>query len=186
MNDRHRVARDTTVETCQALLGIEPLLVPLDADLREVVRLAARQSATRLIGVVSPDGRLQGVIPLIRVAESIIARVEPETLMLDVEDAASATEFGHRMDDRVASDIMLPPAAVVGSDTVGDAFRVIHRRRIAGVYIVDDDQRPTGYLDLLELALVYVEALGDASMTAPDATAPGDSASRTKTDGQAR
>ena len=159
MADRPRLARETTVQECQALLQIPPLLVPLSADLRDVVREAAHQSATRLIGVVDENGRLVGVTPVTRVAESIVACVVPEALLVDVADAVTATEFSQSMGVRVAGDIMLPPAAVVLADTIGDAFRLMHRRKLGGVYIIDADGRPTGYLDLLELALVYAHAL---------------------------
>ncbi|MES2210729.1 MAG: CBS domain-containing protein [Chloroflexota bacterium] len=165
MRDHPRLARQTTVEACEQLLDIGPLLVPKTADLRDVVRLAARQSQTRLIGVVDEPGRIVGVIPVTQVAESIVARVVPEALLVDVEDAATATRFSHSMEDRTAADIMQPPAIVNRSDTIGDAFRLMHRRRLGGVYIVDNDGWPTGYLDLLELALVYVRALDDAPMT---------------------
>ncbi|HEX5589242.1 MAG TPA: hypothetical protein VFX65_02990, partial [Candidatus Limnocylindrales bacterium] len=36
---------------------------------------------------------------------------------------------------------------------------VMHERRIGGLYVVDVNGRPTGYLDLLELAVVYAGAL---------------------------
>lgn len=174
MTSRPRLARQTSVAECQTLLEIGPLLVPLGADLRDVVRLVARQSATRVIGVVDEAGRLAGVIPVTRVADSIIARVVPEALFVDVADAETATQFSHSMEDRVAADIMLAPATTVLSDTIGDAFRVMHHRHLAGLYIVDADGRPTGYLDLLELALVYVHALGDkASAEGHDAEGTG-------------
>ncbi|HSO30335.1 MAG TPA: CBS domain-containing protein [Candidatus Sulfomarinibacteraceae bacterium] len=163
MTGRLRLARDTTVEACQALLGIEPLLVARDADLLDVVRSAGRQPATRVIGVVDPAGRIVGVIPVTRVAESIVARVVPESLLVDVEDEASAVRFSHSVEDRIASDVMLPPATTVPSATIGAAFREMHRRRLGGLYIVDEAGRPTGYLDLLELAIVYVRALAEAA-----------------------
>lgn len=165
MADPPRLARHTTVEACEALLEIGPLLVAETTDLRDVVRAAAHQSATRLIGVVDESGRVVGVIPVTRAAESIVARVVPEALLIDVEDAATATEFSHSVEDRTAADIMLPPAVVSRSDTIGQAFRLMHQHRLGGVYVVDDDGRPTGYLDLLELALVYVRALEDGPAT---------------------
>lgn len=171
MADRPLLARQTSVEACAALLEIGPLLVDASADLRDVVRDAARQSSTRLIGVVDTAGRIVGVIPVTRVAESIVARVVPEALLMDVADAATATEFSHSMEDRVAADIMLPPAVVVRSDTLGDAFRLMHVRRLGGVYIVDPDGHPTGYLDLLELALIYVRDLGNVPATEDPAMA---------------
>jgi hypothetical protein len=35
----------------------------------------------------------------------------------------------------------------------------MHQRHLSGLYVVDPDGRPTGYLDLLELVLLYVDAL---------------------------
>jgi CBS domain len=162
-----RLARNSTVGACQAVLAIEPLLVPLDADLPRIVLRAARQPATRLIGVVDPDGRLVGVIPVTRVAESIVARVAPEALLVDVADDETAVHFSHSLSDRTAADVMLEPAVTSDATTIGDAFRAMHRRRLGGLYIVDAAGRPTGYLDLLELALVYVRALGDDPAGSP-------------------
>jgi CBS domain-containing protein len=157
-----RLAKQTSVATCQALLEIEPLLVPLEADLLDVVGRSARQPGTRLIGVVDADGVLAGVIPITRLAESIVARVVPEALLIDVEDMATAETFRHSVVDRVASAIMLPPATTKATETIADAFRTMHSLRLAGLYIVDADGKPTGYLDLLELALVYAAALRES------------------------
>jgi len=158
LTGRIRLARDTTVEDCQALLGIEPLLVDVDAPLLDVVRSAARQPATRLIGVVD-HGRIVGVVPVTRVAESVVARVAPEALLIDVADNESAVSFSRSFEDRTAGEIMLPPAVATPRETLGQAFRVMHERRLGGLYVVDDEGRPIGYLDLLELAVVYATAL---------------------------
>jgi CBS domain-containing protein len=173
LTDRIRLARDTTVEDCQALLGIEPLLVDVDAPLLDVVRSAARQPATRLIGVVD-GGRIVGVVPVTRVAESVVARVAPEALLIDVEDDDSAVSFSRSFEDRTAREIMLPPAVATPRETLGQAFRVMHERRLGGLYVVDEAGRPTGYLDLLELAVVYADALtGHAERGSSDAGAGG-------------
>jgi hypothetical protein len=37
----------------------------------------------------------------------------------------------------------------------------MHARRLSGLYVIDEAGRPTGYLDLLELTMRYVEALED-------------------------
>ncbi|MBF8289439.1 MAG: hypothetical protein HW391_407 [Chloroflexi bacterium] len=162
MSDLTRLASLTTVADCQALLEIEPLLVPTNADLVEILIRATQQPSTGLIGVVDPAGRLVGVIPVTRVAESIVARVVPVSLFIDVADSASAAQFSHSLEDRVAADIMLSPATTLASDTIGAAFRQMHQRRFGGLYVVDGAGVPTGYLDLLELALVYARALAAA------------------------
>ncbi|MCI0581741.1 MAG: CBS domain-containing protein [Chloroflexi bacterium] len=159
MSGGFRIARQTPVSVCQKNLAIDPLLVGLDDDLLGVMRRAAAQPATRLIGVVDSDGRLAGVLPILRLAESVVARVVPESLLGDIADIAGVARFGHAVEARLARDAMLPPAGIEPSATISDAFRLMHQRRLSGLYVVDSDGRPSGYLDLLELAIVYVEAI---------------------------
>ncbi len=159
-----RVARQATVAQCQKLLAIEPLLASIDEDLIALTRRASQQPQTRLIGVQDRDGRVVGMIPIARVAESVIARVDPEALLSDIAHVADIARFGHAIEDRVAGDIMLPPATIRPDATIGEAFRIMHQRRISGLHVVDPEGRPVGYLDLLELALLYADAL-----TAPEA-----------------
>jgi CBS domain-containing protein len=163
-----RLARQTTVAACQALLEIEPLIVGLGEDLHEILRRSAAQPATRLIGVVDDAGRLVGVLPILRLAESVVAHVVPEALLADIADIADVARFGHAVEARTAADVMLEPASIRPAGTLGEAFRLMHQRRLSGLYVVDDDGRPTGYLDLLELAVAYVDAL-ERRLPNPDA-----------------
>jgi CBS domain-containing protein len=159
LSDRPRFARQTTVDACQALLEIGPLLVAPDDDVIAILRRAAVHPETRLLGVTGPDGRIVGVIPILRLAESIIARVSPESLLANVGDLAAAARFTHSIEDRTAADIMLEPATIRGTATVADAFRLMRQRSLSGLYVVDEDGRPTGYLDLLELAVRSADEL---------------------------
>ena len=45
--------------------------------------------------------------------------------------------------------------------TVDAAFHMMRTRHLSALYVVDAAARPTGYLDLLELAVSYVDALED-------------------------
>lgn len=161
MTDRIRLARQTPVSDCQGLLAIEPLIARDDEDLLELMHRAVKQPATRLIGVVGADGRLVGVLPILRLAESVIARVVPEALLSGITDMDDVARFGHTVEARTARDAMLPPAATAPTATVGEAFREMHARRLSGLYVVDAGGRPTGYLDLLELAFLYARAIED-------------------------
>ena len=49
-----------------------------------------------------------------------------------------------------------PPAALPESATMAEAFHLMHQRHVSGVYVVDADGRPTGYVDGLELAAAIV------------------------------
>jgi hypothetical protein len=159
MSDATRLARKTLVSACMTLLPIEPLLVEQDADPLSIVRTATSRPETRIIGVVDTAGVLVGIVPTLRLAEVVVARVSPETLLAGLADLAEAARFGYEVGARTVSEIMLPPASIKGTASVDDAFRLMHARHLSGLYVVDDDGKPTGYLDLLELTLRYLEAL---------------------------
>ena len=159
MSDATRLARQTPVSECARLLPIQPLLVEQDRDPLSLVRDAAAQPETRLIGVVDANGVLVGVLPTLRLAETVVARVSPETLLAGEADLEEAARFGHEVGARRVSDVMLPPASIKGTATVDDAFRLMHARHLSGLYVVDDAGRPTDYLDLLEVTIRYLEAL---------------------------
>lgn len=159
MTESVRIARQSRVADCMDLLQITPLLVHREDDLLDIVRRSAVQPATRTIGVVDEDGRVIGIIHVLRLTESIVARVAPEAVMAGIKDAAEVGRFGHAVADRIAGDIMEPPVTISPEATVSEAFREMHRHRFTGMYVVDSDGRPTGYVDLLELAIKLVDAL---------------------------
>lgn len=178
MTERTRLARNIPVSSCVALLPIEPLLVAPDADPLEVMHRIALQPQTRLLGVVDADGRLIGVLPALRLAEAVIARVAPETLLADIVDLDDAASFGHVMEARTVGDVMLPPATIRPDATADEAFRLMHARHLSGLYVVDTDGRPVGYLDLLELTLAFVEVLEADTSGGGRTGAAGDDPSR--------
>jgi CBS domain-containing protein len=158
-----RLARQTPVAACVDLLAIEPLLVRANDDLLVVVRRSAQQPSTRLIGVVDDAGILRGVLPILRLAEAVVGRVVPEALLTDIADSEDVAQFGHTVEARTVADVMIQPATAKPTDTIADAFRRMHRRQLSGLYVVDESGRPTGYLDLLELALRYADAIQGTS-----------------------
>ncbi len=159
MSDRIRDVRRTPVSECVGLLPVEPLLVSVDDDPLSIVRLAAAQLQTRVIGVVDATGVLVGTMPILRLAETVVARVAPETLLAGLADMDEAARFGREVGARRVSDVMLPPASVKADATIDAAFRLMHARHLSGLYVVDAEGKPTGYLDLLEVSLRYLEAL---------------------------
>lgn len=169
MTEEIRLARHTRVSVVQRQLAIEPFLVGPADDLLAVMRRSARHPETRLIGVIDDAGRLVGVLPLLRLAEAVVARAVPEALLADISDIEDVARFGHAVEARTVADAMVPPASISPDATIGEAFRIMHRRHLSGLYVVDADGRPTGYLDLLELALRYVDALEGGSGRTRDA-----------------
>jgi CBS domain-containing protein len=100
-----------------------------------------------------------GVLSTVRLAEAVIVRVSPESLLAEISDLSGVARFGHTVSARTVGAVMLPPATIAETATIDEAFRRMHARHLSGLYVVDAAGRPTGYLDLLELTMRYVEAL---------------------------
>jgi CBS domain-containing protein len=152
-----------SVLTCVNRLEIGPLLAHAGDDLLDVARRCSRQPETRVVGVVDDQERLVGILPILRIVEDVIARVDPEALMAAITDVEGVARFSHALEARTAGDAMLPRASVGTDATVGEAFRVMQQRRLSGLYVVDPEARVVGYLDMLELAVLYVEVLEPAA-----------------------
>ena len=101
------------------------------------MRRAAAQPETRLLGVVDDDGVLVGVLPIVRLAESVIGRVVPEALLADIDDVDDVARFGHAIEARTVGDVMIGRAAIRPDATIDEAFRIMHARHLSGLYVVD-------------------------------------------------
>ncbi len=157
-----RLARRTPVAATQGYLAIEPLLIGRDEDLLAAMRFAAQHPSTRIIGVTDADGRLVGVVPVAELAKAVVAHAVPEAFFTDAGDISDLDDvgrFAHALQARTIGEIVEPPAQIAGDRTISEAFRQMHQRGLSGLYVVDADGRPTGYIDMQELAMRYVEAL---------------------------
>ena len=161
-------ARLTAVSETEGLLRIEPLLLPPTTDVLEAIRTAAAHPETRVIGVIDDGGRLVGVVPILRLAEAAIARAAPEAIMSSLVELDEIAEFSHAIEARTIGEAMLPPAAITRDATIDVGFRRMHERDLSGIYVVDDEGRPIGYLDLLELAVFYADVLEREAQTGGD------------------
>lgn len=141
------------------MLDIEATIVRAGDALVDVARRAFARPATRVLSVVDDDGRLVGLLPVLRVVEEIVARVSPEQLLADISTVEQAGRFAEEITARSAGDLMLPPLFLRLDDTVSDAFAAMHVHHLSGLPVVDEGQRVVGYVDVLELALRYLEEL---------------------------
>jgi CBS domain-containing protein len=171
VNESPRLARRTTVGIAQDRLAIGPLLIAQDVDLLAAMRRSSQQPETRIIGVVDEAGRIVGIVPVALIAEAVVAHAVPEAFFAELADVEEVGQFGHAVEARTIGEIMVPPVTVKPEATLGDAFRVMHHKRLSGLYVVDEQGVPTGYLDVQELAMRYVEALEDAHGSAAAAVA---------------
>jgi CBS domain-containing protein len=153
---RARVGARTAITAAEGLLAIEPVLIAPDDHLDVVIRRAGTAPATRVLGVVDAAGVLIGVVSSHDLVASIVGRLAPASLLAEVHDVEGVEEFDRVVEAELAADLMQAPAALPETATMGEAFRLMHERRISGVYVVDAAGRPIAYLDGLELAAAVV------------------------------
>jgi CBS domain-containing protein len=166
-----RPARRTPVAATEGLLHIEPLLLDKETEVTSALRQVAAHPETRIIGVIDDDGRLIGILPILRLAEAVVSRLAPEALLSGLSGIADIASFTHAVEARTVGEAMLAPVSVPPSATIDDAFRRMHARHHSGIHVVDEAGRPIGYLDLLEVALVYADALDRGRGASDDTTA---------------
>lgn len=148
----------TPITAAEDLLAIEPVLVAADDHLDAVIRRAGSAPATRVLGVVDASGVLIGVVTSHDLVAAVVGRLAPGALLARIHDVDGMGEYGRYVEATVAGDLMRPPAALPQSATLAEAFRLMHLRDLSGVYVVDEEGRPTAYLDGLELAAAVATA----------------------------
>lgn len=166
--------RRTLVGQSERALAIEPLLLSPELDIVDGLLEAAGRPETRVIGVVDPDGHLVGILPIAELVTAVLGRLMPEAFLSDISDITQAAEFGHAVRARRVGEAMLPPISVRPEASVAEALHLMHERNLSGLYVVDIDGRPTGYLDLLELAASVMGQTRSGTSQGPSAIgAPG-------------
>ena len=158
METPESVTQNTSIRDADRLLSIEPIIVQAVDDLQRVAEAAARHPSARLISVVDAGGRLVGVIPVRVLVNEIFFKIIPEQFLGDIRDYDQVLNYAEHMGARTAGDIMLDPVFVHPDDTVRDAFEHMHGANLAGLLITDETGRVVGYVDQLELLLVWVRA----------------------------
>lgn len=161
MSERSRILKHTRIAEVMHLLDIEPVVVGVGEDVVSAARRAIERPNTRVLAVVDEEARLVGLIPVLRLVEEVVARAHPEYLLAEVTDIASAGRFGREIGARVCGDLMSPPVALDDQDTVAVAFHALKEHHYSGLPVIDQARRVVGYLDVLELALRYLDALPD-------------------------
>jgi len=148
----------TPISAAVGLLAIEPVLVAVDDHLDAVIRRAGASPSTRVLGVVDPTNVLIGIVTSHDLVAAVVGRLAPGALLTQIRDADGVGEYARYVEATIAGDLMQPPASLPETATLAEAFHLMYRRHLSGVYVVDAAGRPTGYLDGLELAAAAVAA----------------------------
>jgi CBS domain-containing protein len=161
------ITQATPIDEADRLLSIGPTIVREDDSLGLIARRAAENPGCRVIAVVDAGGRLTGVIPVRALVNDIFLKIVPEEFLGEISDIEGALKYAAHIGARTARDIKLEPVAVARTDTIRDAFRVMHEARLNGLPIVDEDGLVTGYVDQLEMLIVWVRSTGSEDLLEP-------------------
>jgi CBS domain-containing protein len=161
------ITLQTSIAETDRILRMEPVIVRTDASLRETAEVAVENTGCRVLAVVDGQDRLVGVLPVRTLVNDVFLKLVPEEFLGEITDLEAAHKYAEHVGARTAGDIMLEPVWVTRSDSVRTAFRRMHEAKLNGLPIIDEDRRVAGYLDQLELLLVWVRATGSASLLEP-------------------
>lgn len=149
------------------LRGTDPIVVHVDDNLHRLAELAIERPSCRVLAVVDADELLIGLVPVRLLVNDIFLKIVPEEFLGVIADVDDVMEYARHIRARTAGDIMLDPVSVMGQQTVRDAFETMHKARLNGLPIVDADRKVVGYLDQLEMLLVWVRATGRTPLLRP-------------------
>jgi CBS domain-containing protein len=154
------VTQNTLIRDADKLLSMEPIVVHTSDDLQAVAEAAARHPGARVISVVNASDQLVGVISARTLVNEIFFKIVPEQFLGEILDYEHVLDYAKHMGVRTAEDIMSEPVSVHMNDTVRDAFEKMHRTDLMGLPIADELNKVVGYVDQLELLLVWVRVCG--------------------------
>ena len=155
-----RITKNTKVRDAEKMLTVPTVVVGENQTIEEIANKVAESPACRTLAVVDETGKLMGVIPVSQVIDDIFLQVMPAAFLADVVDFDSTVSFARKAMVRKAKDLMQAPALVKMEETVKDAFERMHRNQLSGLPIIDNDNQVIGYLDMLELLLVWIRTRG--------------------------
>ena len=154
------ITQATPIAEADTILRMEPVIVHAGDSLHTLAEAAVENTGCRVIAVTDDQRTLIGVIPVRVLVNDIFLKIVPEEFLGEILDLEGALKYAEHIGARTAGDVMLPPVSVRRDDSVRDAFERMHAAKLNGLPITDDAGRVVGYVDQLELLLVWVRASG--------------------------
>lgn len=162
------ITQQTTIADADRVLHLGPVTVEASASLLEVAERAVENTGCRVIAVVDAGGRLVGVLPVRLLVDDIFLKIVPEEFLGEITDLEGVLRYAGHLGTRTAGDVMVEPVSVHPGETVRTAFERMHASQLHGLPITDDDETVVGYVDQLELLVVWVQASGASALLEPD------------------
>ena len=161
------ITQATRIDEADRLLSIGPVVVRADESLRQLAEKAVENTGCRVIAVVDAEERLIGVIPIRVLVNDIFLKIVPEEFLGEILDIDAVLKYAEHIGARTAADIQLPAVSVRREETLRDAFRRMHDAKLNGLPIIDDQHRVVGYVDQLEMLIVWVQSTGREGLLEP-------------------
>jgi CBS domain-containing protein len=161
------ITQTTPIAEADTLLRMEAVVVRAADSLASVAQAAVDNTGCRVIAVVDDDQQLTGVIPVRVLVNDIFLKIVPEEFLGEILDYQAALKYAEHLGARTAGDIMLAPTSVRRDESVRDAFERMHAAKLNGLPIIDERNQVVGYVDQLELLLVWVRATGRHGLLEP-------------------
>jgi CBS domain-containing protein len=161
------ITQQTTIADADRILRMEPVVVESSASLRETAELAVENPGCRVIAVVDGERRLLGVLPVRVLVNDVFLKIVPEEFLGEITDLEAALKYAEHVGARTAGDIVLQPVSVHPDETVRTAFERMHASHLNGLPITDRGERVVGYVDQLELLIVWIHATGRRGLLEP-------------------
>lgn len=150
-----RIDPQTPVSKIAKVLDLTPSRVHRTDTIETVARVMLENPSVKVLSVVSEDDHLVGLIDISTLSNLLFFSIFPEAFLAEFRDVDEVMDFVKQPHNvHVAADIMQEPAFVRMTDTLKKAFEVMHKRKLAGVPIVNDQNRIVGYINLVELLAV--------------------------------
>lgn len=152
------VDRSQTVADLMDVLDLTPVIVSADAPLEEIVSAMLAEPDVFVACVVNEEKHLIGLIDTVTLADAFLLHIFPEEFLSELSQLKDVEEFARRTRTRKAADIMREPVWVKVTDTIERAFHLLHKHRLPGIPVVDDHYHVVGYINLLELMGLCLQA----------------------------
>jgi CBS domain-containing protein len=150
----------TRVAEVVDILRLDTAVVPVHASLPEVVEALLANPNVQVACVVNDEQHLVGLIDTVTLSNALFLEIFPEEFMGDLKDLEQVLSLADRRKMRRAADIMQEPAFLRLEDSLREAFRLIHKRKLTGLPVIDHHYHITGYINLLELMVVCLRSGG--------------------------
>ncbi len=168
------ITQTTPIADADRILEMSPVIVPATASLREVAEQAVQNTGCRVIAVVDGEKRLVGLLPVRVLVNDVFLKIVPEEFLGEITDLEGALKYAAHIGARTVADVMVPPVSVHPEESVRDAFERMHVHHLNGLPITDVAEVVVGYVDQLELLMVWVRASDRAALLEPRSDPGGD------------